>query len=495
MSIKIDFTSRDVMSVTADAVLLFMFREEKRPVVGDRALSRRLERDLARRKFRGDAGRTASLSLEEGRRRKEIIVCGLGPKEKLSQEELLTSVAAGVRSAAELGAAVVATGLPGGDAGGLEDDDRTRLTVQAARLALYRFDRYLSNGSSRPSVERLVLAGTGGAKAKRGVLRGSAVSEGIALARDLVNEPAAAINPTTMVREARKVARASGLKIKVLGPREIERQKMGALLAVAVGSDVPAQVIHLTYTPPGRAKGKIALVGKGVTFDSGGYNLKGSAHILDMKCDMAGSAAVLGAMQAVARLKPRVEVHGLMGMVENLVSGRAYKPGDVLRTRRGKTVEINNTDAEGRLVLADLLDYACTKIRPDAVVDLATLTGACVVALGPSATGLMSNDADLAERVSGAARRSGEKMWQLPLYDEYRDQLKSDIADLKNTGTRYGGALTAGLFLSEFVRDGVPWVHLDIAGPSFYESPHAYWGKGGTGAGVATLVELVETWG
>ncbi len=491
---KIELTSRDATSVKADAVLLYMFQDQKRPDVGDRSLASRLDKELSRRNFRGDVGNTAPISVESGRRRKDLIVCGLGPRESFGVEALLTAMASGVRCAADLGAPIVASGLPGGGVGGLEDGDAAGLAVQAARLALYRFDRYRSNGGAPPSVEKLVLVGAGDKSARQGVRRGDAVSDAIALARDLVNEPPAALNPQTMASTARKVGRKAGLNVKVLGPRELERQKMGALLAVAVGSDVSAKVIHLVYSPPGRSKGKLAFLGKGVTFDSGGYNLKGSAHILDMKSDMAGSAAVLGAMQAISRLKPAVEVHGVLGMVENLVSGRAYKPGDVLRTRSGKTVEINNTDAEGRLVLADLLDYTCTVIRPDAIVDLATLTGACVVALGPSATGLMSNDEGFAERVSGAARRAGEKVWRLPLYDEYLDQLKSDIADLKNTGTRYGGALTAGLFLREFVRDGFPWVHLDIAGPSFYETRHAYWGKGGTGAGVATLVELALGW-
>jgi len=209
---------------------------------------------------------------------------------------------------------------------------------------------------------------------------------------------------------------------------------------------------------------------------------------------MSGAAAVLAAVVALARLGAPVEVHGVMGLVENLVSGRAYKPGDVLATRRGKTVEVNNTDAEGRLVLADVLDYVRTRVRPDAIVDVATLTGACVVALGPMASGVMGNDQALIDRVLAAARRSGEKMWPLPLYDEYLDQLKSDVADLKNTGGRWGGALTAGLFLREFVDRTQPWVHLDIAGPAFANADHPFWGKGGTGAAAATLIELGLSW-
>jgi leucyl aminopeptidase len=367
--------------------------------------------------------------------------------------------------------------------------------MEGALLGTYRFERYLTDPARKAApVERFVLAAGPAAAVARAVLPAAEeVAVALALARDLVNEPAAAVTPAAFAREAQRAVRRARLRATVLGPRELKRERMGALLAVAQGSEQPPRLVHLVYKPR-RAKAKLALVGKGVTFDSGGYDLKTADGMLDMKCDMSGAAAVLAAVIALARLGAPVEVHGVMGLVENLVSGRAYKPGDVLATRRGKTVEVNNTDAEGRLVLADVLDYVRTKVRPDAIVDVATLTGACVVALGPMASGVMGNDQALIDRVLAAARASGEKMWPLPLYDEYLEQLKSDVADLKNTGGRWGGALTAGLFLREFVDRTQPWVHLDIAGPAFASTDHPYWGKGGTGAAAATLIELGLSW-
>jgi leucyl aminopeptidase len=317
------------------------------------------------------------------------------------------------------------------------------------------------------------------------------VVEAVCLARDLVNEPAMTLTPVAMERRARAVARAKGLGIRVLGPAELKREKMGAYLAVAQGSDNPPRLVHLSYKPKGKPRGRVALVGKGLTFDSGGLSLKTNEYMLDMKCDMSGSAAVIGVLSALPALAPRVEVHGLLAMAENMPSARSYRPGDVLVTRSGKTVEVNNTDAEGRLVLADALSYA-QKLKPSAIIDLATLTGACVVGLGPLCTGVMGNDPAMIESVLDAAVTAGEKMWPLPLYEEYLEQLKSEVADMKNTGERYGGALTAGLFLKEFVDERLPWVHLDIAGPAFVDKDQPYAPKGGTGAGVRTVLEYLS---
>jgi len=232
-------------------------------------------------------------------------------------------------------------------------------------------------------------------------------------------------------------------------------------------------------------------VGKGITFDSGGLDLKPADYMLDMKCDMSVAAAVFGTLSALVDLAIPVEVHGFLAMAENMPSARSCQPGDVLATRSGRTVEVNNTDAEGRLVLCDVLDYA-QKFKPDAIIDLATLTGACVVALGPLCTGVMGNDSAMIESILDAAGAAGEKMWPLPLFDEYLDQLKSDVADMRNTGERYGGALTAGLFLREFVGEKTPWVHLDIAGPAFVSKDLPYARRGGTGAGVRTLLEYLS---
>jgi leucyl aminopeptidase len=267
---------------------------------------------------------------------------------------------------------------------------------------------------------------------------------------------------------------------------------MGLFLAVAQGSVQEPRFIHLSWKPQGlsRPVKRVVLIGKGVTFDSGGLSLKPNDAMLDMKTDMAGAAAVISAMEAVARLRLPIEVHALAACTENMPSGRAYKLGDVLRSKAGKTVEINNTDAEGRLTLADALSYGLD-LRPDALLDLATLTGACVVALGPHIAGVMSNDDALLSQWLAAARAAGEEMWHLPLPDRLADQLKSEIADMKNTGERWGGALTAGLFLKEFV-GAVPWAHIDLAGPSSTDKENGHIGKGGTGFGVSTIIEYLR---
>src|SRR5262245_45074014 len=300
------------------------------------------------------------------------------------------------------------------------------------------------------------------------------------------------MTPTEMAKRASAVARAKGITIKVLEKKDLERLGMGAFLAVNAGSSEPPKLIHLIYRPKGKPRKRIALVGKGITFDSGGLNLKPTGFMETMKCDMSGAAAVLAAISALAELDAKVEVHGFMAMTENMIGGRAYKPGDVLKTMRGKTVEVTNTDAEGRLVLIDALAYAQTH-KPDAIIDLATLTGACVVALGPLAAGVMGNDPKLVETLCETGAEVGEKMWPMPLYDEYLEIMASDVADLRNSGERWGGALTAGLFLQEFVDEKTPWAHMDIAGPAFQEKETPMARKGGTGAGVRTLVRYISS--
>ena len=266
-----------------------------------------------------------------------------------------------------------------------------------------------------------------------------------------------------------------------------------ALLAVARGSKQPARVVHLRYRPPGKPRARVVLVGKGVTFDSGGLNLKSDDSMLTMKMDMAGAAAVLAAMTTLRSIGCRAEVHGLLGLVENMGGGDAYKPGDILASFSGKTIEVMNTDAEGRLVLCDLLAYAAERLAPSWIVDLATLTGACVVALGAEASGVFTRDEALATAVLAAGERAGEKLWRLPLYDEYLRALQKGPADLRSTGKRWGGAITAALFLCEFVPRDVPWLHVDIAGPAYAEQDLPEAPAGGTGAGVATLIRWLES--
>ncbi len=320
--------------------------------------------------------------------------------------------------------------------------------------------------------------------------RGRILGESVLLARELVNLPPNLMYPETFVLRAADVAVQCGLEIEVWDELRLRRENCNALLAVSAGSSRPPRLLVLKHAGSSQ-QDPVALVGKGVTFDSGGLSLKPSASMLTMKCDMAGAATVLATMQAVARLEVRRPVVGLVGLVENMVSGSSYKLGDVLTTRSGTTVEIHNTDAEGRLVLADVLDVA-VEHAPRHIVDVATLTGACVVALGTDVAGVMSNDPDWEQRIRSAAERSGEQIWPLPMFREFGEQIKSQVADIKNVGEgRWGGAITAAKFLEAFVK-GTSWAHIDIAGPAFLEKPKPYLDAGGSGVVVRTLVQLID---
>ena len=311
------------------------------------------------------------------------------------------------------------------------------------------------------------------------------------MARDLVNGPSNQVTPTLLAEKAEKISKEHGMELQVLEVSQAEAMGMGAFVAVAKGSQEPAKFIVLEYNK-GKGFDTIALVGKGITFDSGGISLKPSEGMERMKDDMSGAAAVLGTMEAAARLQLPLHLVGIIPATENLPSGKAYKPGDVLKTLSGQTVEVISTDAEGRLVLCDALAYSL-RYQPKAILDLATLTGACVVALGDYVTGLMGNDEALFKRVEEASAKTGEKVWRLPLWDEYFDYLKSDTADFRNVGTRAAGAIIGGIFLSKFV-EKTPWVHLDIAGPSNIEKERPYIPRGGTGVGVRLLVQMLRDW-
>ncbi|MFN0028793.1 MAG: leucyl aminopeptidase [Acidimicrobiales bacterium] len=327
--------------------------------------------------------------------------------------------------------------------------------------------------------------------ARAGAERGRVLSEAVTATRDLVNEPGGSLTARRFAKIARRLGEKHGFDVKVFKRDKIAEMGMGGLLGVNRGSTQPPRFVQLRYRPAGDARGTLALVGKGITFDSGGLSLKTAGGMMTMKCDMAGAAAVLGAFVAISRLCPEVEVRGYLPLTDNMTGGDASRPGDVFTLRNGKTIEVLNTDAEGRLVLADALSLA-SEAKPDAIIDLATLTGACVTALGSKMAGLMGrNDAWLTQ-VETAARCSGEQVWRLPLPAEYKSQYESSVADMKNIGNGQAGALVAGLILGEFVADGLAWAHLDIAGPAFTESEDAEVTKGGSGYGVRLLVELAE---
>jgi leucyl aminopeptidase len=456
----------------------------------DKILGGTLSRALSAEEFKGKPG-TATAFHTQGRIPALVaVVVGLGKKDKLTLPALRMTSAAGMARARALGAKKVAVALVDEVVRGAGAGDKAQVIVEGGLLGTYQFLKYKSE-KDKKAIEEVALLLSKPAergKAQAGTAKGEVIGGAVNFARDLVSEPAASLTPTLLAEEARKVAREAGLKIKVMEKAEVEKLGMGAFLGVSLGSDQPPKFIVLSYEPErGRARRKIALVGKGLTFDSGGISLKPPAGMETMKCDMAGSAAVLATMRALGKLKPRVSVLGLVAATENMPSGRATKPGDVVRAMNGKTIEVVNTDAEGRLTLADALCYA-VKEKVDEAIDIATLTGACVVALGKVQMGVFANDEGLRRRVMDAAKRAGEGAWHLPLNEDLKEVMKSDIADMKNTGKAgEAGATMGGLFLQEFV-GSTPWVHLDIAGPAFIDRETPLSPKGATGVGVRTFL-------
>jgi len=357
-------------------------------------------------------------------------------------------------------------------------------------LGAYCYNEFKSE-SPKATLKTVSLVGTTSKKAHASVDTGRAVAEAVNFARDLVNEPGGSLTPERFANEAKRIARQPGLSIKVLGMAEIKKAKLGGLLGVNRGSDLPPRLVELSYKSAKKGAPTIALVGKGITFDSGGLSIKSSAGMATMKCDMGGGGAVIAAMSALPSLKPGVNVKAWVPMTDNMLGGDATRMGDVLKMRNGKTVEILNTDAEGRLILADGLALA-SEAKPDAIIDLATLTGAAMVSLGRDYSALMSNNDNFAAQVEAAAESADELTWRLPLPGRYRKLLDSPIADMKNIGGPYAGSITAALFLQEFVADGIAWAHLDIAGPAFADSVQETGPKGGTGYGVRTLLSLIS---
>jgi leucyl aminopeptidase len=383
--------------------------------------------------------------------------------------------------------------VPSPEATGMEEADLITALAEGACLGNHVFDRYKAEKKRQPVETITLLTDTGAAKAhRRMVERLETACAGTRMAREWVSIPSNDKVPEAFAAEVAAAAKAAGLKATVFNENALRRKGFGALLAVAAGSDHPPAMAVLEHKPRG-AKKTVVLVGKGVTFDSGGINLKpAGSQIEEMKMDMAGAAAVAGALISAARLNPPMHIVGVLPLVENMPSGRATRPGDIIKSYAGKTVEIGNTDAEGRLILIDALAWAVQAYKPDAVLDLATLTGACVVALGEKIAGLFSRDDDLAEAVLAAGRRTGERCWRMPLPEDYKEQIKSEFADISNMGaTRWGGAITAALFLSAFV-EKTRWAHLDIAGPAYSKKASDYAPAGGTGFGVRLLLDLLE---
>lgn len=442
--------------------------------------------------FSGKAGEAVTLYAPEGVRVRRAMFLGLGPLAAIDREALRRFAGTAVQKCigCHLDEALIA--VPAAARLKCAVADLLTALLEGAFLANHRFDRYKAEKKETPLAQVTLLVRAQAAREYRDLPeRVATVCGGTLLAREWVSMPANDKRPQQFVRILAERARAENLDVTVLDEKALRQEKFGALLAVGGGSDSKPALVLIDYNPRG-ARRSLALVGKGVTFDAGGLNLKPSGSIEEMKIDMAGAAAVAATMIVLARLKPKLRVVAALPVVENMISGSAYRPGDVVTSYAGKTVEIGNTDAEGRLILVDAMAYVVKKYQPDTLIDLATLTGACVVALGEGLAGVFSPDDDLAERIVRAGRVTHERCWKMPLPDDYKELLKSDIADLRSLGTtRWGGAISAALFLSEFV-GATRWAHIDIAGPAYRKKEDAYCGAGGTGFGVRLLWELIE---
>jgi leucyl aminopeptidase len=498
--VDITFQTGDPLTQAADAVVL-----PATPANGDLDLSGAVGQandalggelaNLARdARFSGKRGTSLVVPTLGKLPARRVVLAGAGPLAKLNAEAIRRAWGSAATAARDAGAKNIVSALPP-TSDGIDAARSLAAAVEGARLATYRFTRYYGQARKDDPAPReiasLAFAGDGldARTAQDAIARGDAAAAGVQLARDLSNEPASVLNPEAFAEHARRVATEHGLEITVLGPAEMEQQGMGAIAAVGRGSASEPRLIHLVYRPDGTTADtrQLGFVGKAITFDTGGYSIKPYEGMLEMKGDMAGGAAVLGAMSALRPLGVRHVVHGVICAAENMISGEAFRPGDVLTAMNGVTIEILSTDAEGRLVLADGLVYTARQGAQE-LIDLATLTGAKVVALGDETVGLFSNDDALAGRLLAAAAESGELIWRLPLTEEMNDQIKGEVGDIKNTGGRAGGAITAALFIQHFA-EGLPWAHLDIAGSNRTTKNRPYTPKGATGVGVRTLLE------
>ena len=495
---KVNVASGDITQQPADAIVVNLF--EGVTTTGgatgavDRALDGALSNLVADGEVRGKRGEVTLVHTLGKMAPKRVLVAGLGKASDFNLEVVRSVMAESCRRLRRAGVRRVATIAHGAGVGGIDARASGQATAEGAVLGLYRFDRHKSGNESRRHIEELTIVEFDAQKIGeigRGAADGVVVAEAVNLCRDMANEPANFMTPTGMAEAALDVARDSDLDIKVMDRPEIEELEMGALLGVAQGSQEPPKLIVLRYEgDPSDEANSIGLVGKGITFDSGGLDIKSASGMAAMKTDMAGGAAVISAMKAIGHLKPTINVTAIVPATENMPSGSALRPGDVIRTMNGKTIEITNTDAEGRLVLADAMAYA-RSLGLTRLVDVATLTGAIEIALGKLCTGVFGNDQDLVDRVVGVGSQEGERMWQMPTFDEYRDRYKSAIADIKNSTGRAAGSIIGAQIIGEF-SDGASWAHLDIAGTARSDAEYGYTSRGATGVPVRTLIALVR---
>lgn len=491
---KVEVVSKKYETMKADAIVFLVLEDEKNLRENIKKLDDILDGAISNLKknlrFSAQEGKFLVIPTYGKIKSNFIILAGLGESKKLDKDTFRRVAAYTVKKAKESGFSRIVVDI-NLEYEKLSPEEISASITEGAILGNYSFDKYLSK-KDRNKVEILEINTILKDKTslKEAVKVGKILAEAQNFTRDLVNEPANVINTVQFAQIAEDLAKSYGFEIKIYDEKQIEEMGMGAYLAVAKGSENPPRFIHITYRPE-NPKGEYAIVGKGLMFDSGGLNIKTGDFMRWMKTDKSGACAVLGIFKAIGELKPDVTVHGIVAAAENMPSGKAYRPDDILKAKNGKTIEIGNTDAEGRLTLADALCYA-SELKPDAIIDMATLTGACVVALGEFTAGVMGNNQKLIDEILSISEDTGEWMWQLPFNDKLREQIKAPHADVYNVGTtRYGGAITAGLFLEHFVDPKIPWVHIDIAGPSHHTSGWYYHPKGATGIPVRTVVNFL----
>jgi len=485
--ITVTIPDENVLDVSADILVVGAFENEdacvltSSAVAVDEAMTAGLLSFLHATGFEAKIGKVSLLPTGGAIAVPLVAVVGLGKEDDFTAETLrrVSGIVASATEKHQVVASALAVVLPDDAAAA------TRAMTEGFLLGSYKYEVYKTDSTGNKT-ETLRLIGGDAAGLHDGLLR----AKGTILARDLANQPAGDLFPAALAERAHAAAESGGLHCEVWDLPKIKSEKLGGIESVGRGSEQPPRLIKMVYVPEDTPSGTLALVGKGITFDSGGLSLKTPDGMITMKTDMSGAAAVIGVMSVVADLAPSCKVTAYVASAENMPSGKAIRPGDVLTARNGKTIEVLNTDAEGRLVLADALSLAAEE-NPDAIIDLATLTGACMVALGENYAGLFSNNEDLVAALETASEVSGEHLWQLPLVKEYRSQLDSDIADVKNVGKRYGGAITAALFLQEFVGDA-RWAHIDIAGPARVDGGDGYITKGASGFGVRIVLDLIK---
>ncbi len=486
----------DITRIQADALVVSSFEGEKHLVGAtadiDSALGGAITKLIEQGEIKGKPFEITFLHTLEKLPVRIVAVVGLGKKSDVTLDKIRQYSAQACRSLRKMNCQRILISLHGVGHTGIDAETSAQAITEGIILGLYTFRKHFTKEPEYKDVNDVVLVGKDAGNQKSmelGSYRGKVIATAANLARDMVNEPANYMTPSDLAKVAQGLAKTYGLGLVIIEPDKMKEMGMGALLGVAQGTEQPPKMIVLSYKGDPNSNVTVGFIGKGLTFDSGGISLKPSEAMHEMKGDMSGGAIVMAALTAISQLKVKINVTAIIPATENLPSGKALKPGDILKALNGKTIEVINTDAEGRLILADALSYAIKQgVTP--LIDIATLTGACHVALGDLCSGIFTNDQKWADKVVRAGEEVGERLWQLPMYEEYKELNKSDVADLKNSGGRYGGAITAAQFLSEFV-DGKPWAHIDIAGTFFAEKEQGYLIKGATGVCVRMLVNLV----